>query len=85
MYQLSHSNVPLCPIVNHTVTMSSWLLVKTKTPSKGNHGYGVRNFPVAIGFHQQHSIYTGSILFEIFWLATIANQIQNWLAISDIV
>ena len=27
----------------------------------------------------------GSILFEIFWLATIANQIQNWLAISDIV
>ena len=30
-------------------------------------------------------IYPGSILFEIFWLATIANQIQNWLAISDIV
>ena len=28
---------------------------------------------------------TGSILFEIFWLATIANQIKNWLAISDIV
>ena len=28
---------------------------------------------------------SGSILFEIFWLATIANQIQNWLAILDIV
>ena len=36
-------------------------------------------------FHYVMFFSAGSILFEIFWLATIANQIQNWLAISDIV
>ena len=38
-----------------------------------------------VDFAVQCKLLTGSILFEKNWLATIANQIQNWLAISDIV
>ena len=45
-------------------------------------------FTVSVGFSPFITVTVlycpGSILFEKFWLATIANQIPNWLAISDI-
>ena len=46
---------------------------------------------ITVGTHYRRLPYrnngyqAGSILFERIWLATIANKIQNWLAISDII
>ena len=66
--------------INYGVT---WLQKKISSININSRGYFLSNKICMC--RESPSSSPGSILFEKFWLATIANQIQNWLAISDIV